>query len=971
MRPLACIFSICAIFILATQVTSRAAPFFVDLQAAANSSFGDDGLANNGKGGWTDEGINDMLIYPPIPTGVITRNGYHFQIIDPAKNNCFSVVLLQGQIRGTQYPKSVTVTVPGIKANFVYFLHNAAGQPPALAPDYTVAHYTIHYADGTETTLPMRNNIELRQWWCSAWWDNAGAQSWPIFIGCNFYSVKWSQYLGVWATQWTNATPEKAITSITLASEGKAMPALYAITLDNENYFTSPDVKQNFKRPESPPEGFFDERMAIENKAILEGMIQLGMARGIREMEIIRPDLLAVTLDGIVAGGPGQGEAKAKALQTPATFTLSSDNDTAFTSGQHPTRVGRLSFDYWTGTIGTFPGNHVYWHTYYLQLPTPLKSGQSYSVQVAGFPSTVTTQVAFAYSDHTTLTPVIKVNQVAYSSRSQRRYAYLGWWAADLGAVDYSAFTKFQVLDADNNKVIHEGSITLTAITNSASGESVYEMDLAPVRTTGHFYIVIPGLGRSDTFSIGAGIKDLYVKTMRGFLVQRCGAELSPKVTDYPRPPCHLKNYENGHLVENGPPLKPDEPVREFRGGYHDAGDCDLFYFHLISGQQILTSYEFAPAAFTDGDLNIPESGNGIPDILDEALWGLKFYADNQLPDGGIYAGRANDEDYGNKEWKQEWAKQFGNLPPFGNFPPCNASANIFAAVASHAARVLQPFDAKQSRQLLNQAIKAYEWGLKHQSTDYETNGISYGRIPWKRAWALAAAELFNTTGETRFNRDFITLYKGGINLTFKWDEGWQQPLIDWPYASSTQKGIDLDIQKATRAAILKCADADVKNIDKLPYRMSTGRESGGWGSLVGGGLYGDTCLMAYLLSHDQKYLDTASLNADYQLGANPLSRSFITGIGARPPVHPELRDWLYNKQGVPAPGIPVFGPGGASKSMGGVYPATIPPWRVWRESHVDSLHNEFGLAGPLGDAAMLYSLLWALEAQNPMPATP
>jgi len=966
MKSLTTLFGICSLFLITSQAISQGTPFFVDLNPIANSGFADDGIANNSKGGWTDEGVNDMLIYPPIPSGPVTRNGYHFQIIDPSKNNGLSVILLQGQIRGTNYPKAVTIKVPDIKGKYVYFLQNAAAQPPALAPDYTVAQYTIRYIDGTQVVLPMRNNIELRQWWCGAWWDNDGAHSWPIFMGCNFYSIKWNHYIGVWATQWSNTAPEKAIASITLASEGKAIPAVYAITLDDEDYFHSPDIKADFKRPDGPPQGYFDDRAAIENKAILEGMTKIGLAQGIRKLEIIRPDLLAVTLDGIVAGGPGQGESKAKALQIPGTFTLSGIDDPNFASGVHPTRVGRLSFNYWADDIGTFPGNRIYWHTYYLQLPESLKNGKTYSLEVAGLPTNVITKTTLTYSDRSTLTPVIKINQAAYSSASRRRYAYLGWWAADLGAVDYSAFPKFQVLNADNNRIVHEGAIKLTGLTNSASGENVYEMDIAPIRANGRYYILIPGLGRSDTFSIGHdGIKALYVATMRGFLLQRCGAELTSAVTDYPRHACHLNNYENGHLVESGPPLKPNEPIREFRGGYHDAGDFDVFYLHLMAAQQILTAFEFAPAAFKDGDLHIPESGNGIPDILDEVLWGLKFYADNQLPDGGIYAGRANDQDYGYKEWKQEWAKEFGSLPPFGNFPPCNASANIFAAVASHTARLLKPFDAKQSSQLLGQAVKAYEWGLKHQSTSYETNGISYGRIPWKRAWALAAVELFNTTGEARYNEDFVRLYKDGEALKFKWNEGWQQPYINWPYASSTRHEVNPEIQKASRTAILKAADADVKNVDKWPYRMSTGRESGGWGNLVGGGLYGDKCLMAYLLTHDRKYLDTASLNADYQLGANPLSRSFITGVGARPPEHPEVGNWMYNDKGMSAPGIPVFGPGGNPNSMGGVYPTNIPLWRVWVDTRVAAMHNEFGVTGPIGDAAMLYSLLWALETVN------
>ena len=92
MRTLARLVSIVTSVIISTQVTSLGAPFFVDLQPVANSSLGDDGIANNGKGGWTDEGINDMLIYPPIPAGPFTRNGYHFQTIDPAKNNGQSVI---------------------------------------------------------------------------------------------------------------------------------------------------------------------------------------------------------------------------------------------------------------------------------------------------------------------------------------------------------------------------------------------------------------------------------------------------------------------------------------------------------------------------------------------------------------------------------------------------------------------------------------------------------------------------------------------------------------------------------------------------------------------------------------------------------------------------------------------------------------------------------------------------------------
>ena len=79
-----------------------------------------------------------------------------------------------------------------------------------------------------------------------------------------------------------------------------------------------------------------------------------------------------------------------------------------------------------------------------------------------------------------------------------------------------------------------------------------------------------------------------------------------------------------------------------FQGGYHDAADFDTFAYHLPATAQVLTAYELYPAAFGDGDLDLPESGNGVPDVLDEAEWGLSFYIDHQYPNGAIPLGRVN-----------------------------------------------------------------------------------------------------------------------------------------------------------------------------------------------------------------------------------------------------------------------------------------------------------------------------------------
>lgn len=77
--------AVCAIWV--ARPARGDEPFFVDLTAAANRGLQDDGVADNGVGGWTDEGINDMYVYPELRFGVQSWRGTPFRLIDPAANH--------------------------------------------------------------------------------------------------------------------------------------------------------------------------------------------------------------------------------------------------------------------------------------------------------------------------------------------------------------------------------------------------------------------------------------------------------------------------------------------------------------------------------------------------------------------------------------------------------------------------------------------------------------------------------------------------------------------------------------------------------------------------------------------------------------------------------------------------------------------------------------------------------------------
>jgi hypothetical protein len=150
------------------------------------------------------------------------------------------------------------------------------------------------------------------------------------------------------------------------------------------------------------------------------------------------------------------------------------------------------------------------------------------------------------------------------------------------------------------------------------------------------------------------------------------------------------------------------------------------------------------------------------------------------------------------------------------------------------------------------------------------------------------------------------------------------------------------------------------------PYRNGWNRKAAGWGNHNGGGYHAFTPMLAYIFTKDPVHLDTISLNADFQLGANPLSKTFISGIGSRPPNFPQIHPKLYTgpkKTGKSAPGITIYGIacGKADfNDMKAWYPVATPGYRCWRDlgNGGAEVSSEFTITETIGASAMLYAFL-------------
>ncbi|MCX5772943.1 MAG: glycoside hydrolase family 9 protein, partial [Candidatus Hydrogenedentes bacterium] len=546
-----------------------------------------------------------------------------------------------------------------------------------------------------------------------------------------------------------------------------------------------------------------------ENIAAREWAIKIGWLQGIRKVELIRNDLLSVTLDAGITGAivhpSPQYQDKSKDVMDacgyatdyvkPAAFTITSDSDANYKSETHPADVsmnslplknkvggGKVNGVDAPGCAWTIFYTPLYQYEYYLFLPKPLKSGASYKIIVnTAKPKApgVFYNAPFAYDEAKTATKAIKINQVAFSPVAKKRYAYLGWWAAGKGPVDYSSLGKFSVVNEATGAVALTGVITLRDVPEetmvSLTGEKVYEMEISALGP-GQYHVAIPGFARSETFVVGGNnVYALYWEA--GFPVQ--GTEIMN----------HSGSAsEIAQEMKNCPP-PADMPQKSFIGGIHDAADYDIQCGHMGNINDLMLAYELYPEVLKDGDLDIPESGNGIPDVLDNVEWLLRFFMLNQYPDGAIPASKPNMSD-GLTQWREKDpalnVKGYdglicaGKAPLFGVVPPCDNSTTLFAASAARFSRLVRPFNAAMADRYLASAKKAFEYAISHTPMEtynaYTTERYPLhkpGDKPWSagspvnhqcmKGWV--AAELMRATGDKAFNRYVVEALDAGRGM--------------------------------------------------------------------------------------------------------------------------------------------------------------------------------------------------------------
>lgn len=642
-------------------------------------------------------------------------------------------------------------------------------------------------------------------------------------------------------------------------------------------------------------------------------------------------------------------------MRDASRFKVTSPDDPAYASPRCPVQAQS-----WVASLGDRidPAgsplrdcwNYEIGHYAYVRLPAPLKPGCRYRiVQADG------RQADLAFDPAALIVPVLKVNQVGYVGDASAKIAYLGGWIPGLGPVDFARFTRFEVRRLSDGQTVFSGALhkrytdtpTRGLHQNAAySGETVYELDFSAVRTAGTYAIVVPGLGRSWPFQIGpTALGSAFYTAARGLFHQRCGCELATGFTGWVRGRCHPPSVFPCGLTGNGlgPFTFADDQLPErlknpdfmviaatgdstrpldVWGGWHDAADYDRRESHHYVIWDLLAAYELNPGAFSDGQLHLPESGNGIPDLLDEALYGLDVWRRAQAAagDGGV-GGRVETLSHPNHPGGPENDHQ-----PYFLSRATRSSTMHFAASAAYAARLLKPYDAKRAATLLAEACRAWTWardpahdlsGLKATVTvprkekdDPATRVITWnaaGENPY--AGMMAAANLALATGDPAYTRsaegyaqDCIIHYPSYPN--YLW--------YSWPlFLVATHDlpgGFSGPWREAARTALLAKAGDVLAHSRETPYRHTWYEaKSRRWGGALAP-VWARYLIIGWKLTGGNDYRQAALFNLDFHLGGNPLGMAQTTGIGRIFPTSIQDAESRADPVHEPVPGITTYG---------------------------------------------------------------
>lgn len=575
----------------------------------------------------------------------------------------------------------------------------------------------------------------------------------------------------------------------------------------------------------------------------------------------------------------------------------------------------------------------------------------------------------------------ILVNQIGYRPGAEKWIMVADPQVGQNQDQHYVPGSSLQLRRSSDDAVV--ASVPLTAwnagAVHASSGDRVWQGHFSDVSAPGRYYLWDPHTGqRSWEFEIGESVYNgMLQAAVKSYYYQRSGTAIpSAFGGQWTHGPAHLDNQLQARLHDASMGgVQGPETARDVTGGWYDAGDYRKYTSWMADIIWDLgMAYEWWPAAFGDAS-NIPESGNGVPDILDEIKWEVDWMLKMQREDGALYSGVfviTSDQGY-----------QGGIGDPSTENRPyyyANISTSATASGASSfaiAAQLFAPFDAvypgysSRLRQAAEQAwrfLEAHPGPIHYDHNGFDNADANKSDSGDLRMRIAAAAALFRLTGASHY-RDFVDMHHADPNAA----DGGHQPIIRGYF----ETGASMDLQRglvtyalsegATEQVVTTIKASLEQGIRQQPwdrrhedpykcfmwdghYTWSSNGMKAHWAMLP---LWGVKLGVNVAMSDSYQRLAEEYLH--YYHGRNPLGWTYLTQaqlFGADKPITRIYHGWFHEGtvwEQNPAPGILAGGPNQyyePDASYRGVIdpPQNQPPMKSYRDWNTSWPENSWSV---------------------------
>jgi endoglucanase len=513
------------------------------------------------------------------------------------------------------------------------------------------------------------------------------------------------------------------------------------------------------------------------------------------------------------------------------------------------------------------------------------------------------------------------------------RYNQLGYYleaVKEFVLVDHEA-VMFKLIN-QNGKVCYQGNLKPGG-TWEASGEEVWTGDFTGYAKPGTYRIYIAPDMVSSPFEIRKGVyRNALDAAIKSYYFQRASMPIEEQYGGiYKReaghPDMHCPYHPSTGITEGS----LDSP-----GGWYDAGDYGKYIVNAaISVSQMLNLVELFPDAVEDGELNIPESGNGINDLLDEIRCELDWMMTMQHSDGGVF--------------HKLTARNFAGFIMPSDYDlerliigKGTAATLDFAASMAQAARVYSDIDHSFATDALASAEKAWDWAQDHKNMPFrnppDVHTGEYGDNQFSDDFYWAAAELYVTTGNHMYLDYLVSNEEPYIHQI---TNSWMYFIRNMGFHSllANREKLDPDFPPELVRKHLELSDEILAQIESIPYR--SGLDHFEWGS--NSDVLNQAMILCYahLITGEQKYLMGAIRNVDYIFGKNATGYSFLTGYGSKQVMNPHHRPSGADGIEAPVPGFIVGGPNDDRQDRRGVEYHSDRPAKAYEDVQASFASNE------------------------------